>query len=75
MKRSRLLRGIAVLCLTAATLGGTAATVPDVSAFDTAWGFDSLDDTAWGTPGNEDQPALPELPAVPNITPLDTAWG
>ncbi|MFJ7023181.1 hypothetical protein ACIQUW_32945 [Streptomyces sp. NPDC101117] len=74
MKRSRILRGIAVLCLTAATIGGTAATVPDVSAFDTAWGADALDDTAWGTPG-DDQPALPETPAIPDITPLDTAWG
>lgn len=75
MKRSRILRGIAVLCLTAATIGGTAAARPDVSAFDTAWGADALDDTAWGTPGDAAEPDLPETPAVPDITPLDTAWG
>lgn len=67
--KHRLRRALAALAL--ATTAATVATVTDdvlTPQGDTAWGAPATtDDTAWGTP-----PADVELP---DVTPLDTAWG
>jgi hypothetical protein len=67
---NRPLRGIlAGITLATAAAAGTLAINATFSAPpDTAWGADSLQDTAWGT--------LPvDGTSLPPVTPLDTAWG
>jgi hypothetical protein len=65
------LRGIlAGIALATAAATGTLAVNATLSAPpDTAWGADSIQDTAWG--------ALPAVDGTVDVvvTPLDTAWG